>query len=71
MGQYLLPTTREMGGYISILERPGDLDDGEVTLDGETHKVRRLKYGSDAHRKMLLDVSKTSFIEKASGELDE
>jgi hypothetical protein len=46
---------------MQILEAPGDLPDGTISVTDpkgivETHNVRRVSYGSPAHRRLLEDV---------------
>ena len=49
------------GRLMQILEAPGDLPDGTISVTDpegsvETHSVRRVSFGSPAHRRLLEDV---------------
>ena len=54
-------TRSSWGRLMQILEAPGDLPDGTISVTDpkgsvETHNVRRVSYGSPAHRRLLEDV---------------
>jgi len=54
-------TRSSWGRLMQILEAPGDLPDGTISVTDpkgsvETHSVRRVSYGSPAHRRLLEDV---------------
>ena len=54
-------TRSSWGRLMQILEAPGDLPDGTISVTDpkgsvETHNVRRVSYGSPAHQRLLEDV---------------